>query len=449
MTPSVFAIALGAALTCLPGRVPAGSVPAQPGVPGAVPVASDFHARRGAPNAVPAASDLHAGPGAPDADAAPAAPDSGWTPARPDYPWAFPRDHWAHRSYRTEWWYLTGHLASADDPDRRFGYQFTLFRVGLLPNRPALDSDWTARDLVMGHAAVTDLASGRHVMGELLFREIPLLGGFLPFPGSAAPASLPARIAWCRAPAGTDTTWTLDWNGRGFDLSMADSSAGIAFSLSTRAEKPLVFEGPDGYSRKGPSADDASEYYSFTRLRSQGSLRVDGSRFRVTGESWMDHEFGSARLGPGQAGWDWFGLQLDDGREIMLYVLRGRSPEEDFSSGTVVNRSGQASYRDRGAWKARALGHWKSPESGATYPDSWDVHLAMPAAAGTGTAAPDSVSIDLVVKPELGDQEDRSRLVHGLCYWEGMVAVENPQGERIGQGYVELTGYGGNDRSGR
>jgi predicted secreted hydrolase len=344
-----------------------------------------------------------------------------WLAARPDYPWSFPRDHWARPGYRTEWWYLTGHLATDEAPARRFGYQFTLFRVGLSPRALPLASAWAATDLVMGHAAVSDLGAGRHVFSEVLYRAMPLLGGF----GTGADP----RLAWSRAPAGTDGRWTLDWNGEAFDLAMADDARGIALRLTTRPLKPLAFQGPNGYSRKGAGATAGSQYYSFTRLATRGTIEIAGHAHAVRGESWMDKEFGSSQLGEGQVGWDWFSLQLADGRELMLYLMRDRAGRVDFARGTVVSADGRVRYLDAGEFSARATARWRSAASGADYPARWTVEVP-------------SEGWRLEVVPELADQENRSELVRGLHYWEGAVAVRDPGGAPAGRGYVELVGYG-------
>jgi predicted secreted hydrolase len=315
-------------------------------------------------------------------------------------------------------------------PGRRFGYQFTLFRVGLLPEPPRLDSAWRAHDLIMGHAAVGDLdrpGGGRHVFSEVLYRAMPLLGGFGQPPEP--------RIAWSRGPAGTAEPWTLDWNGTAFDLAMADGARGIALRLSTRPLKPLVFQGPNGLSRKARDPAAASQYYSFTRLRTEGRLTVDGRAWTVSGESWMDKEFGSSQLGPGQAGWDWFALQLADGRELMLYLLRARGGGVDFARGTLVTAAGGAQYLGAEEWRVRATARWQSPETGAEYPARWLVEVPA-----------EGVRVEVV--PELADQENRSRLVSDLYYWEGAVRLLAPDGAPAGRGYVELTGYGKSRRPG-
>ena len=346
-----------------------------------------------------------------------------WKVAEPDFDWSFPRDHWAHSGYRTEWWYFTGQLASREDPGRRFGYQFTLFRIGLQPEPSRLDSQWAAHSLIMGHAAISDLGGQRHLFSEVLYREVPLLGGF------GAPGD--RLIAWSLPPAGGEERWELLWNGEAFDFHMSDPVRGMALDLSTRPVKPLVFQGPSGYSRKGEPSNAASQYYSFTRLQTDGTLTVDGTRFQVEGRSWMDKEFGSNQLAENQVGWDWFSLQLDEGQEIMLYHLRNRSGASDFARGTWISRTGEARYLEAGEWSVEVTAHWTSPATGAVYPARWKVSLE---------------EVEYEIVPLLAEQENRSRLVLDLNYWEGAVSVLNSEGEEIGQGYVELTGYGTNNR---
>ncbi|HEX9723312.1 MAG TPA: lipocalin-like domain-containing protein [Vicinamibacteria bacterium] len=348
-----------------------------------------------------------------------------WKNAAPDYPWSFPADHWAHREYRTEWWYFTGHLAARDDPERSFGYQFTLFRIGLLTERPDFDSDWTTDSLIMGHAAVTDPERRQHRFSELLYRETPFLGQLGTFPDPL--------VAWVRGPVGTSERWTLRWNGRAFDFAMADERLGIGFELATEPLKDLVLQGPNGFSRKGDEPGAASLYYSFTRLATEGTLSVDGESLEVRGESWMDKEFSSSQLGEDQQGWDWFSLQLDDRRELMIYILRAEDGSPDFRHATLVSSDGQKRYLDADEWSAVATDTWRSPSTGATYPSRWTI--AVPA---------EAISID--VRPLLSDQENRSQLPGGVYYWEGAVDLFDASGARLGRGYVELTGYGENSR---
>jgi predicted secreted hydrolase len=358
--------------------------------------------------------------------------DPSWQSARPDYEWSFPADHWSHAGTKTEWWYFTGHLQDVDDPAQRFGYQFTFFRVGLLPESPRYASHWSAGDLVMGHASISDLTGQEHVFSEVLYRAIPLLGGF------GAPGD--SIIAWSLAPAGSDGRWVLSPDGAGFSLRMCDEEKGMSFALVVQPAKSLVFQGPNGYSRKGDAPGAASQYYSFTRLETVGTVRLGGRIRRVTGQSWMDREFGSNQLAAGQVGWDWFGLQLDDGREVMLYLLRDESGEVDFARGTLIERDGDARYLAATDWRLETLSSWISPQTRTRYPSRW--RLRLPAA-----------GLDLDIVPLLPEQENVSRRSGGLHYWEGAVAVRpagKPSGpdenRAIGRGYVELTGYGKGSR---
>lgn len=344
-----------------------------------------------------------------------------WKVAVPDYPWAFPRDHWAHDGYRTEWWYFTGHL-EAEDASRRFGYQFTFFRIGVLTDPPDLDSEWVSTSVIMGHAAVTDLVSGEHVFAEVFYREMPLLASFNAYPE--------ARIGWSRGPAGTGDLWTLDWNGNGFDIAARDARQGMGFRLETKASKPVVFHGPNGFSRKSDEPGAASQYYSFTRLVTSGEVEFEGERIRVNGESWMDKELSSSHLAENQVGWDWFSLQLDDGRELMLYLMREAGGPVDYAAGTLIGTEGEALHLRMDDFDVDVLEHWTSPETGARYPSRWRVRL--PAA-----------ELELEVQSLAADQENRSRLPGGVYYWEGAVVVS---GTETGRGFVELAGYGDGNR---
>lgn len=343
-----------------------------------------------------------------------------WRSAQPGYDWSFPRDHYAHPAYKTEWWYFTGQLVDDADTTRRFGYQFTFFRVGLAPMAPPEGSAWATQMLVMGHAAIGDVNGGRHHFSEVLYRAVPMLGGF----GSDGDS----LVAWSRGPAGTDGRWRLRWTGSGYDFSMTDERQRMAFDLATRPERPLVLQGPGGVSRKGRAEQAASLYYSFTRLATTGTLTLDGRTYRVRGRSWMDKEFGSNQLEREQIGWDWFSLQLDDGRDLMLYLLRDTTGAPSWASGTLVDAAGRPRYLAAGDFTVRVDDHWTSDSSGARYPSRWTIELP-------------SESLQIRVRPLMPAQENRSRILRLLFYWEGAVIVER-NGRRAGQGYVEMVGYG-------
>jgi predicted secreted hydrolase len=348
-----------------------------------------------------------------------------WAAASPDWAWSFPRDHWPHRAFRNEWWYFTGRLVSREDPGRRFGYQFTIFRVGLYPGSSGLDSEWDAANVLMGHAAITDIDRADHRFSEVLYREAPFLARFSPFPEPV--------IAWSRAPVGTDGLWRLTRRDEGFELEMADRGQGTALKLSATASRARVFQGPGGFSRKSDAPGAASMYYSFTRMRTQGTIQIDDDSWEVDGTSWMDQEFSSNQLTEDQAGWDWFGLRLDDGRDLMLYELRLEDGKVDYGKGTLVSPGGGVRYLSATDWKLRVTATWKSPESGVVYPAAWSIDLP-------------SEELRLSIRPELADQENRSRAGIGMTYWEGAVTAYGADGRRVGDGYAELTGYGEDNR---
>ncbi len=350
-----------------------------------------------------------------------ASADPGWRRAEPDHRWSFPADHRAHPGYRNEWWYFTGTVEATDAPGRRFGFQLTFFRVGLVREAPRLDSAWAASDAVMVHAAVTDVAEGTHRFSEVLWRAVPLLGGF--------PAAPDPVLAWARAPPGTEGRWELRLDVSGFRLAMRDATGGSALDLVLAPRKPPALQGPNGLSRKSAEEGYASLYVSLTRLETRGTLEVGGRRYAVRGESWMDREIGSSQLAPDQVGWDWWSLRLADGRDLMLYVLRRKDGGASWRNGTIVERDGRVRVLAPEAWSVRALGTWRSEASGATYPSGWEVEVPAD-------------GIRLTVTPEVRAAENRSTLVPGLGYWEGPVRAVDGRGAPAGEGYVELTGYG-------
>jgi predicted secreted hydrolase len=321
---------------------------------------------------------------------------------------AFPRDHAAHPDYRTEWWYYTGHLAGEE---RRFGFELTFFRVGLIHTPAAGVSSWAPHTLYFAHAALTDETGGRFHFTEEASR--PALG--------MAGADTAVGHVWVHGDSVrilADGTHVLAASAREFALALT----------LTPAKAPVV-HGTGGVSWK--SATHASHYYSITRLAARGAVTPAGREVPVQGTAWMDHEFfsgGDARI----AGWDWFSIQLDDGRELMLYRLRRIDGTiEPASSGTLVERDGRTRTLSLAAWRATATRTWVSPATGARYPAGWRVRV--PGAA-----------LDLALEPTLADQEVRAATI-GVTYWEGSVHVRGTAGGRPvrGEGYVELTGYAG------
>ncbi|MBU6482672.1 MAG: carotenoid 1,2-hydratase [Nitrospirae bacterium] len=330
------------------------------------------------------------------------------------YHYTFPRDHGSHEEFRTEWWYYTGRLTAKDG--RPFGYQLTFFRRGMPRDQVrTLPSQWAVTQLYLAHFAVSDLRKGRFHYAEKISRAGLGKAG-------AARDRLHVWIdQWnAESPSSTSDTQTL-----------RATEGDLALQLTVSPVKPLVVHGTEGISRKGSAAGQASHYYSFTRLATTGTLRIGKESFDVTGTSWMDHEFGSADLDKDLVGWDWFSLQLDDQRELMLYRLRRTDGSSDpVSSGTVIDRDGRGHHLSIGDFTLEPTSYWTSQTSQARYPQRW--RLTIPS---------QQLSLELV--PLMAEQELSTTRSTQVTYWEGAIdATGSAQGRPIhGQGYMELTGY--------
>ena len=195
----------------------------------------------------------------------------------------------------------------------------------------------------------------------------------------------------------------------------------------------LVFQGPNGYSRKSAEEDRASMYYSYTDLRTSGTITIEGQDRAVTGTGWMDHEFSSDPLEEAQVGWDWFSLRLGDGRAVMAYQLRDAEGQPGYGHLTVVGPRGTVSYPEPESWALTPDVPWTSTATGASYPQQWTL------VSGTHDLA-------LTISAIHPDTENVSRRVPGLYYWEGPVQVTGPSGRVLGAGYLEMTGYGEGSR---
>lgn len=338
-----------------------------------------------------------------------------FTIATAPYRFSFPRDHGAHFGYQSEWWYFTGHLRSANG--RRFGIELTIFRFGLRPGLmkvPAGESKWHGSEVYPAHFAITD-EHDRTFFHDERFERSALGMGF------AEKGALDVRSG--------------DWSIRGSDpivLQARDRTGRNALELTLRAEKPPAINGRGGISRKGPCRSCASHYYSMTRLQTVGTLRAGGTSFAVRGLSWMDHEYGSDQLQSTQSGWDWFSLQLDDDRELMLYRLRQKDGSTTpQSSGSLVMADGRVRHLTLAQFRTTPLATWKSPHTGAVYPSGWRVLVP-------------SEGIDVTVTPVLRDQELLDPQI-GVAYWEGDCDVRGTDRSSPVRGvaYVELTGYAG------
>lgn len=324
----------------------------------------------------------------------------------------FPRDHAEHPGFQTGWWYYTGNLSSTGH--RPFGFQLTFFRVQLKPAPSASASAWRTNQLYFAHLTVSDLEGETFLLAEKSGRGAAGIGGV-----SLDPSGVRVFLHG----------WETVIRGKTHQLRAQSDQLGIDLTLVS--QKPPVLHGEKGLSRKGAGPGKASYYYSLTRMGTKGILRLGPETFEVSGLSWMDHEFTSNVLSEDQVGWDWMGLQLSDGSDLMVYVLRHKDGSVGpYSSGTVVKKDGAWVHLPKEAFVIRATSYWDSPKSKARYPSSWEVAV-LPC------------HISLKVVPRLKDQELITKQSTEVTYWEGSVDVAGTvAGQGVtGSGYVELTGY--------
>lgn len=330
----------------------------------------------------------------------------------PPYRFAFPQDHASHNDFKTEWWYYTGHL-TADDGSN-FGYELTFFRSGLDSKKGVSKGPWQLDNVYMAHFAVSNLSARKFFYAQKLNR---------------------AGLQFAGAKQDSYSVFNQNWTARlvGDEHLVRATTPEYSVDLKMKSLKPPVIHGINGVSQKAECEGCASHYYSLTRLQTSGTVTTpDGKTHKVSGLTWMDHEFGSNQLTKEQVGWDWFSLQLDNDTDLMLYVMRRRDGTFDpNSSGTFVSTKGTSDHLKLSDYKLRSLGTWKSPVTKAEYPSGW--HASIP-----------SRKVELDIIPQLADQELAKRSSTDVTYWEGACRVSGTMnGAKVsGQAYVELTGYG-------
>jgi predicted secreted hydrolase len=330
--------------------------------------------------------------------------------ALPGYQYEFPRDHFNHEGFQTEWWYTTGNLIAADG--RHYGFELTFFRQGV-GRDPDKTKPWDIQDLYLAHLALSDLDGGKFYQAERTNRAGPGLAGI----------DEKQKRIW-------NGNWEIRWNGEEETLNVADENFSLAFTL--HSEKPPMIHGENGVSQKAPGAGQASHYISFTRLRTMGTIAMAGKSIQVQGSSWMDHEFFTHSMDVQQAGWDWLSVQLEDDTELMLYQFRRKDGSADpFSSGTYVDAQGKSLHLRAADFRLVPNGEtWKSSFTGAKYPVAWSMEIPK-------------LGLKLAATTRLKSQELTSRSEIAPSYWEGAIAIEGTRGAaRVrGVGYLEMTGY--------
>jgi len=302
---------------------------------------------------------------------------------------------------------MTGNLTGA--AGERFGFELTFFRFALSPDAPADDSPWRTQQIYTAHFAVTDVATGRFRFAQKYARHALGLAG-----AQASPFHV-----WL-------DDWSVTQQTAGAPWMLRAQQQGYELELEVQPLSAPMLNGDQGFSVKSGEPGAASDYYSIPRLAVHGRLIRDGSPIVVSGEAWLDREWGSGSLGPNEAGWDWFALQLEDGSAVMFYALRARDgTREPHSAGTWMDSKGNTRALSSEEVRIAVGDHWISPR-GTHYPSRW--HLQIP-----------TLALDVEVKPVMANQELGTR----PRYWEGAVDVTGSHEGRMtsGRGYVELVGY--------
>ena len=315
--------------------------------------------------------------------------------ALPNQAYEFPRDHFEHPDYRTEWWYYTGNLQ--DQKGKRYGFELVFFRQGERDTSGSGNqSAWRINDLYLAHAAVTKIDANQFSYTERLNRAGPGLAG----------ASFAEQRIW-------NGNWQTQWNGQRQLLSV--TAEDFRFNLTLEPAKPFVIHGVNGISQKAEGAGRASHYVTFPRLKVSGTL----DREPVQGDAWMDHEWFSEQLDKAQSGWDWFSAQFDDGTELMLFDLRRKDGKPDaYSAGTYIDKAGKPHHLTAADFSLRPVAYWKR------YPIEWQIRIP-------------SLKFETTCKAAIANQE-LAAAKSATTYWEGAVTYT---GTHKGRGYLEMTGY--------
>lgn len=323
---------------------------------------------------------------------------------------AFPEDFYPKTDFRNEWWYFTGNLESKDG--RQFGYQFTIFRNSLI-NKNIDSKKWESNEIYMCHFAISDIEQDKFYSYESLSRGLKPLAFF-----DSMEKKINVEINYFK----------FDYNPskKQTNFKIYSSAKGIELELSLESKKPIVLQGEDGLSQKSSARGNASYYFSITKLKTTGRIKIKDNEFYVTGYSWFDREWSTSSLDTNQVGWDWFSLQLNNNYELMFYALRERDGSfDEVSSGNIIHPDGSVEKLKIEQVKLTIQNYWTNPD-GIKYPAAWKFEI------------PDKNTI-LFITPLMNNQEHRL----SFRYWEGTVSIKGKlKGSDVsGKGYVELTGY--------
>ncbi len=314
----------------------------------------------------------------------------------------FPESHGAHKDFKNEWWYLTGHLRSEEET---FGFQLTFFRIGVTKHKSK--SPFRTDSIYIAHFAFTDDYGKKFYYDQVISRPIAGESG----------AEKDKLNVWIK-------DWILKMSPKEIIAKAKNEKDNISINLQLNNTKPAVLHGKNGYSIKYKNPLMASYYYSFSRLSVEGHIKIKNKTKKVIGNAWLDHEVLQQHKELRELGWDWFAIQLDDNREIMLFEVRGA---DKFYSGTFIDEYGKAKPLKKENFKIEKLTSWESKKTGISYPSSWKIMLKEP-------------NLELIVKPTVENQELSSTDSTGIHYFEGRSIVYQ-KNKQIGNAYVELVGY--------
>jgi len=331
----------------------------------------------------------------------------GFRVAREDYQFVFPRDHGNHPDFKTEWWYVTGHLTNKANGDQ-YGFQLTFFRQASPKSKWRGNSSWQSDQIYMAHAAITNESVKSFVYEEKLNR-----GGIL------ANSKIGDLDVF-------NESWLLKRIPSG-EVNLQMSVKNMNLLLKLKPITSLVIFGKEGVSKKGDDLTASSHYLTYPRMQSEGSMRLsDGSSIDVEGLSWMDHEISSNQLGSNQSGWDWAGIQLNNGDSIMFYRLRLADGTQDRNSIAYCLDNRGKIFKTTEDFRIKVLSNWTSSITKVEYPSTMEL----------------TIDNDIyILEPMFKDQELNSKRSGDLSYWEGSCRVKDLSGRIIGNAYLELTGY--------
>jgi predicted secreted hydrolase len=322
----------------------------------------------------------------------------------PGYTLVFPKDYGSHPEFRTEWWYVTGWLHTQSGES--LGFQITFFRTKPHINE-ANPSSFTPRQLLIAHCAISDPRRGRLWQDQRIRR---------------------AGLGLAEAMTGDTQVWIDDWvlQRKAGTYTAKIDAENFGLDLKLSPTQPELLNGNSGLSRKGPAHQQASYYYSLPHVQVAGMISRQGSAVAVSGDAWLDHEWSSEYLDSQAVGWDWIGINMDDGAALMAFRIRAAHGDTRWAGGTLRSADGSVQILEPKDLDFRAARQWVSPRTGTSYPVQWLVRAG---------------SREFELEPLLDDQENDTRLSTGAIYWEGAVRAYQ-QRRLVGHGYLELTGYG-------